>query len=301
MFYPEQVGVGTYIITYETLPDKNGCTGIDTIHINVILPPLPISIFSPDTTGCSPLLVQFVNNSLHGETYLWDFGDNTYSDEINPSHTYYLPGEYIVKLTVRSISGESLSYGQVSIYQNPIPLFEIYPPEIVNDNQVIKTINNSLYTDSYLWDFGNGATSTEIEPWYKYTEEGTYIIQLTTTSINSCIDSLIYQTPIIVSFNSGYVIFPNVFRWNQTGSTDGYWSDYDNTIFHPIFYNVVEYNLKIYNRWGELIFESDDIRKGWDGYYNNKVVKQDVYVWKVEGKYINGKTFKDVGDVTFLH
>jgi len=63
---------------------------------------------------------------------------------------------------------------------------------------------------------------------------------------------------------------------------------------------VVEYNLYIYNRWGELMFESKDVDVGWDGYYNGKLCPQDVYIWKVEGKFINGKTFEKTGDVTLL-
>ena len=304
VFFPLQAGVGTHIIMYETLPDNNGCTGFDTIHITVILPPLPIAEFTPDTTGCSPLSVQFVNNSVNGETYLWDFGDYTYSDEMNPSHTFYLPGDYIVKLTTRSISGESVFYGQVSVYQNPIPLFDIYPYEIVNDNQVIRTINNSLYADFYTWDFGDGSTSDEFQPWYKYLEEGTYNIQLTTTSINGCIDSLSFHTPIEVSFNIGDIRYPNAFKWNRSGPTGGYWDQgsIDNTIFHPHFYNVIEYRMLIYNRWGELIYESNDVNKGWDGYLKDgHVAMQGVYVYKVTGKYTNGEVFLKVGDVTFLH
>jgi len=304
VFYPDVAGVGTHIIMYETLPDNNGCTGIDTIHINVILPPLPIAEFSPDTTGCSPLTVQFINNSINGETYLWEFGDNTYSDELNPLHIFHLPGDYIVKLTTRSISGEDIYYGQVSVYQNPITLFEIYPYEIVNDNQIIKTINNSLYADFYSWNFGDGSTSNEFQPWYKYELEGTYNIQLTTISINGCIDSLMFHTPIEVSFNIGDIKFANAFKWNQSGPTGGYWNNgsIDNTVFHPHFYNVIEYNMLIYNRWGELIYESNDVYKGWDGYLNNgKKATQGVYVYKVIGKYTNGETFFKVGDVTFLH
>lgn len=303
-FDPSLAGVGTHEIIIETLPDNNGCVGYDTTYITVVLPPLPVADFEPDTTGCSPLSVQFINNSINGETYLWDFGDGTYSNEINPLHIFHLPGVYLIKLTVSSISGESIHYGEVSVYQNPIPLFEIYPHIITADNQIIRTINNSLYSYYYLWDFGDGETSNEFQPWYQYTEEGIYTITLVTTSINGCVDSLVYSTPIEVSFNEGYMIFPNAFRWNQSGPTGGYWKEnvIDNTIFHPIFENVLEYNLIIYNRWGELIYESDDIYKGWDGYvYNGKLAMQGVYVWKATGIYLNGKTFEMVGDVTFLH
>src|SRR5665648_195633 len=92
MFDPDSAGVGNHIITYKTLPDKYGCAGTDTIHIKVVMPPVPIAWFEPDTVGCSPLFVHFGNMSLYGESYLWDFGDKVYSSEHNPSHIYYVPG-----------------------------------------------------------------------------------------------------------------------------------------------------------------------------------------------------------------
>ena len=59
--------------------------------------------------------------------------------------------------------------------------------------------------------------------------------------------------------------------------------------------------LQIFNRWGELIYESHDINIGWDGYYKGSLCKQDVYVWRVEGKYSNGRRFRKAGDITLLH
>ncbi len=95
IFDPNAAGLGTHIITYETIMDRYGCFGIDTIHIKVLMPPAPIADFEPDTTGCSPLTVQFTNNSLYGETYIWGFGDGQFSVKENPVHTYYVPGSYI--------------------------------------------------------------------------------------------------------------------------------------------------------------------------------------------------------------
>ena len=64
---------------------------------------------------------------------------------------------------------------------------------------------------------------------------------------------------------------------------------------------VDDYELQIFNRWGEMIFESFDINIGWDGYYKGKLAKQDVYIWKVTGNYANGKPFAKSGDITLLH
>lgn len=71
-------------------------------------------------------------------------------------------------------------------------------------------------------------------------------------------------------------------------------------MFFPYTKGVSVYKLQIFNRWGELIFESNDLRQGWDGYYKGKLCQQDVYVWKVDMTFNNGKTFIKTGDVTLL-
>ena len=302
-FIPSVAGVGNHIIMYETLPDNNGCIGIDTIHINVIMPPIPIAHFEPDTTGCSPLTIQFRNNSLYGETYLWDFGDRTYSTEMNPIHTFYVPGDYLIRLTVTNIAGQSMYVGIIKVYQNPIVVFNVYPTEVIRNNQIVRVYNNTIYGDFYKWDFGDGSIYYDFEPYHQYESDGQYYIKLIATTINGCVDSLTHHTPVEVSFKTGVLRYPNAFRWNKTGPTGGYWTEgvIDNTVFRPHFSNIIEYNLLIYNRWGELIYESNDLYKGWDGYHKGEVVMQGVYVWKATGRFADGTYFNKVGDVTFLH
>jgi PKD repeat protein len=268
------------------------------------MPPLPIAIFQPDTVGCSPVKVQFDNKSKYGETYLWDFGDRVLSTEKNPVHTYYNPGSYIVTLTVTSISGQSVISHVVTVYQNPTAVFSVYPTEVTNNAQVVVLSNYSYFDDSRLWRFGDGTTSTQDNPWHKYESEGTYDIILIVKTKDGCIDSANYITPVHVKFYVGNIKFPNAFVWNREGSTGGYWQDgsMNDGIFRPHFTNVIEYDLKIFNRWGVLIYESDDLHKGWDGYFGNgNLALQGVYVWRATGRYADGKYFDEVGDVTFLH
>ncbi len=304
VFNPDLAGLGNHLIVYETIPFRYGCMGFDTIHIIVNAPPLPIANFEPDTFGCFPLTVRFNNNSLFGESYLWDFGDKVYSNEINPVHTYYIPGNYIVRLTVFNFTGVSFHQGTIIVYQNPTAIYSVYPTEIINNSDIVKFVDNSYDAETYLWDFGDGTTSSEKNPWHKYDAEGIYKIKLIVTSKDGCIDSSIYETPIVVDFKNGFIMFANAFRWNKSGPTGGYWTEgaIDNNVFRPFLQNVAEYKLIIYNRWGEQIYESNDFYKGWDGYFKNNVLAaQGVYVYKVTGKYIDGSTFEKIGDVTFLH
>jgi PKD repeat protein len=303
-FNPSAAGIGDHIIKYQTLPDKFGCSGVDTIHIKVIMPPLPVADFEPDTVGCSPLSVQFRNLSVMGDTYLWDFGDKTISTQQNPVHIYYVAGEYIVKLTVTNISGQSSHKGLIKVFQNPTAMFTVYPTEVINNTQVVVFSNYSSFAVTYLWSFGDGKTSIEDSPWHKYETEGIYNVTLTVTSADQCVDSMKYKSPVVVKFKPGEIRFPNAFRWNLSGPTGGYWMEDQLTdnIFRPFFENIISYHLQIFNRWGVMIYESNDLYKGWDGYFGNgKLAVQGVYVWKVKGQFANGTYFTKVGDVTFLH
>ena len=104
-------------------------------------------------------------------------------------------------------------------------------------------------------------------------------------------------------------MYPTAFRpnMNNDGSDGGQdvsnipASEINQYFFPPVKEKVDDYHLQIFNRWGELIFETDDINIGWTGYYKGKLCKQDVYVWLVEGKYSNGKPFKKAGDITLLY
>jgi hypothetical protein len=305
MFDPNAAGLGVHVVGYQSAIDKFGCSASDTIHIKVIMPLLPTANFQPDTTGCAPLTVKFRNYSNNGTTCLWDFGDGVLSTETNPTHTYYTVGNYIVKLIETNITGESIFNGSVIVYQNPIAIFTIYPPEITNNSQIVVFTNYSQYNTTNLWDFGDEIISIEESPWHKYLAEGTYTVTLIISSSEGCIDSTKLTTPIKVRFIVGKIVFPNAFRWNQSGQTGGYWTEegvVDDYIFRPHFENVLEYHLQIFNRWGVLIYESHNLYKGWDGYFaNGSLAIQGVYIWKATGRFTDGRYFDIVGDVTFLH
>ena len=96
--------------------------------------------------------------------------------------------------------------------------------------------------------------------------------------------------------------FPNAFTPNANGPTNGYYTPGipNNDVFHPEYKGVMEYHLSIFNRRGELIFESKNINTGWDGYINNRLAAQGVYIWKARGKYSNGKNFIKAGNVMLI-
>jgi len=303
-FIADSAGLGDHILTYRTATDKFGCQGSDTIHIKVIMPQAPSAYFEPDTSGCTPLVVHFRNLSKGAMTYLWDFGDKIFSSEQDPTHTYNIPGNYIVKLSVTNIAGQSSFNVLIKVYEKPSALFSVYPNEVTNNAQIVVFTDYSHNGGSWFWNFGDGSTSIEQSPWHKYESEGTYKITLIVTSNDGCIDSMIYSTPIKVDYKVGNIRFPNAFKWNESGPTGGYWyeGELDDNTFRPFFTNVIEYKLQIFNRWGVLLYESIELQKGWDGYFGNaRLALEGVYVWKVVGRYADGTYFTKVGNVTFLH
>jgi len=306
LFDPAVAGLGTHTLRYSIPPESWGCEAQQSIQITVIMPPMPLADFEGATSGCAPLTVQFINKSIHAESYTWDFGDKQYSSEENPVHTYFVPGNYIIKLTVHNIAGESTRNGIINVYQNPSAIFDAYPTKVVNNEQIVVFYSYSYFAHTWLWRFGDGKTSTEENPYHKYESPGSYTVSLTVATADGCIDSAVLETPVVVEWKEGSIKYPNVFKWNEAGPTGGQWSEgvyagMDN-VFRPFFENVIEYKLQIFNRWGVLIYESHDLAKGWDGYFGaGNLAAQGVYVWKASGRYADGEYFDMVGDVTFLH
>jgi gliding motility-associated-like protein len=159
------------------------------------------------------------------------------------------------------------------------------------------TINGGLPTPpasyTWKWDFGDGETSEELNPKHVYRQEGTFNITLKVWTNHECFDLYVMENAVFVE-PSGIVEFPNAFRPDSPLE--------ENRVFLPgIIDHVDEYHLMIFNRWGELIFESHNQEIGWDGYYKGEPAKQDVYIWKVTGNYSDGKGFSKTGDVTLMY
>lgn len=269
-----------------------------------ILPPPPIAAFHPDTTGCPPLRVKFRNESLYAESYLWDFDDGSFSAEASPVHTFYDSREYEVTLTVFGPSGQARASQSIKVFPKPQAVFSVYPTEAINADQIFKFLNNSINAARYYWEFGDGTHSLESNPSHVYGMGGNFNVSLTIWSPDNCPDSITLPNPLKVVAGDGYVQFPNVFKWNGYGPTGGYWSEneYNNTIFHPQVMNVTEYKMVIFTRWGEAVYESNELKKGWDGYLRTgERAAQGVYVYKVWVTYISGRKEMLVGDVTFLY
>lgn len=265
-------------------------------------PPPPTADYTSSAkSGCGSLTVLFENRSLHANTYIWYFGDGGTSGEENPTYIYDRSGEYIVSLTAIGEGGESVvTKDTVRVYDLPEAVFEFKPENAVLPDDPVIFYNYSQNAVQCLWDFGDNRSSVEAEPVHYYSKAGEYNVKLKVWSQEGCTDSVV----IFDAFadDGCQILFPNAFTPNPNGPGSGYYSpgSTDNDVFFPIYRGVVEYRLRIFNRFGKLIFESTDISIGWDGYINSKLAKQDVYIWKVRGRFQNGKSFVRFGNVTLL-
>ena len=278
----------------------------------IIYPPSVNAAFTSDIDGgCfdGGLEVEFTASaSAYNEvyTYTWDFGDG--SPELtgsNVPHTYEDPGVFYVKMTASSNegAGEDYEYKTIRVYSNPEAFFEVMPKKAMLDVSTLEAriefYNLSECNDtagcSYLWDFGDGSTAISRDVTHNYSPDPDdvpvkYDITLLVSTSNGCIDSLLLPKGVEI-IGEGDISFPNAFTPNDDGIND---------IFRPVAKGVIEYELLVYNRWGELIFQTNSLDDGWDGKLKDESAKSDVYVWKATGKFTNGRGFELAGDVTLI-
>ena len=254
------------------------------------------------SSGCAPLTVLFRNNSQAYDSCKWIFGDGGSSDEVNPEWTFNKDGEFRVTLTVYGNNGALVtSASTVTVFPVPEARFEFYPENPIIPDDAIRFMNYSVNAVKYRWDFGDGLSSETFEPIHTYDKHGSYNVRLSVWSDHGCSDSLTIQDAFAGS--GCYIDFPNAFIPNPDGPSGGYYtakSDEGAQIFHPATSGVSEFEMRIFSKNGILIFESNDINLGWDGYHKGQLCESGVYIWRVRGTYKNGEPFMKMGDVTLL-
>jgi|5_EtaG_2_1085323.scaffolds.fasta_scaffold00039_79 gliding motility-associated-like protein len=285
-----------------TVVSNNGCANSQTLEITVN--PIPHVDFIADITqGCSPLTINFTDNSSidtlgNISGWHWDFGNgNTSSAQSpsgvvfnNPSHTN--TAYYNVILSVTSDKGctitDSMSQ-MLTVFPKPLADFA-YSPEEANiyDSEITFT-DLSVVANQWLWDVGDkGTTFTNQHPVHHYTDSGDYYVTLFIENTFGCKDTTQKKVRIEPAFA---LWIPNAFTPD---------SDNKNDYFFAKGYGIDEIETLIFDRWGELIFEGNQLDSQWDGRYKNGEIKQDVYVYKIRAKDIFGKWHEYIGKVTVV-
>lgn len=225
---------GTYDVSL-IIVDSLGCSDtLDRSTYVQLINPSANYIPPPTTAGCAPLTTQFTDNTLGATSWLWDFGDGTTSNLQNPLHTYSIPGYYTVSLTTETSGGGCSQY---------IPIFSTFqvfggyagftdsvtdcPPFVA---QFYDTSSNAI---SWLWDFGDGTTSTLQNPSHSYPVGGYHSVSLTITTTDGCSYTTmqsngVYFPPFGANFYGLPLdtVFPAdvQFYANSVGATQWLWS-----------------------------------------------------------------------------
>jgi gliding motility-associated-like protein len=248
-----------------TVTDSNGCEDTET-QIVPWFPVPPILIIEPSNfDGCIPMEVFFNNLSIPiDSTYdiVWDFGDGTTSGEVSPTHIYTDPGIYDISLQVTSPIGCYIEDSWPNwIVAKPSPIADfIYSPDEVNSFDPTATFTDLSFEPSlWFWDFDGDGTSNVQNPVFTFPDTGRQEVMLIVTHESGCMDTLIQFLDVIpkVTF-----FMPNAFTPNNDGINDFF-------LGNGIVEGMENFSMLIWNRYGELIFETNNPTESWNGRKRN--------------------------------
>jgi gliding motility-associated-like protein len=274
---------GTTVYTV-TGTSAAGCE--DSDQVSVLVNPNYQATFVPSTTfGCAPVSVTLYNTTAGGSIDCsWTLSNGVTLQGCD-SVTFLLEsaGCIDITLSVNAANGCSSTVTQadlICVEETPVAEFAPLPNVITVFDPPVQFLNTSTGSAQYIWDFGDGSPLLEAnDPSHDYSQDsvGAYLVTLLATSPSGCTDTAYALIQIIDD-----VIFyvPNSF------TPDG---DIVNQTFQPVFtsgFDPAEYSMRIFNRWGEVVFETKDATIGWDGGYgigsNYKMMQDGTYTWKIE-------------------
>ena len=279
--------------------DKNKC--VDTITKNLrYFPVPPLLIVKPDTgIGCQPITMKIKNLSYPiDKTYKieWDLGDGSTSSEINPVHTYQNPGIYSLNLKVTSPIGckAQASYPNlIEVKPSPKADFEFTPKKLSSLQTFAKFTDKSMGANKWSWQFGkNEGSSAFRNPSYNFQDTGLHVVRLIVTHPSGCRDTLsklIDIEPIATYF------LPNAFTPNYDNTNDEFKGK-------GVYEGINGFKMIVFNRWGERVYETNDIEEGWNGRKNNtgELAPEGVYVYYVTFTGPRNKAFSYKGFATLI-
>lgn len=291
-----------------SVTDTNNCEGAITKQI--IVKPKPLPSFDSDIyDGCNPQTISFSDfSSAPLDTIVkwkWDFGNGDTSSNRNPTVYYDQDGVYDVMLEVTTQNGCSNSFtndSMITIYKLPEANFSFNPTEPTILNARIEFTDLSMDAEFYRWDFGDGRFSSFPNPVNRYDDPGDYDIRQIVTTNFGCADTIVQPIKVEPVFK---VTAANAFTPNNDDLNDGFRPS--GIGFDP---DPGRYTFQVFNRWGVLIFETNDINAEWDGRVNTfeflntgKTAQVDVYVWKLTVYDITSKRERHVivGTVALLN
>lgn len=289
---------GTYDVSL-VVTDNNECTD-ESIQTIDWFPIPPLIIINPSKfVGCSPAEIFFDNLSEPiNEDYIleWEFGDGETSDEISPTHTYTETGVYSVYLKITSPLGCEIDRNFANLIRvEPSPLadFTFSPQQPTGFDPTVSFFDNSIDANSWQWNFGGEGTSFDINPTYTFKDTGVYNVDLVVVHPSGCPDTasaVIDVVPLVTYF------LPNAFSPNNDAKNDQFIGK------GTLLNDIGNFSMRIWNRWGEQVFETEDPFQGWNGTKNNtgQLSPQGVYAYRVMYTAPRGREKELSGHVTLV-
>ncbi len=275
----------TFSFPPNTIKDSHGCTNTGTGTLNVITYPLPIISFDavPDQ-GCTPLttkLINYTDTIFLGGGCKWTVGSGKFTFtncDSTPEFILKGSGSYDVSLKVTTANNCTdilVKQDFLKAYPVPVARFDYNPNPVYVSNTMVQFMNQSINDSIHTWFFGNLDTSYVKHPQFLFPPEPDqeFLVKLVVSSALGCDDST-WQT--IKIKGELLVNVPNTFTPNGDGNND---------VFAPTIYGIdpeAEYELQIFDRWGTLIFSSNDYNRGWNGTVENYPAPVGVYAYRLK-------------------
>ncbi len=296
---------GPFTITYTSFGDKKitltatggqGCTAV--LAQTLTVPQKPVVTQLNKVTGpyCIGDTLILSTNSLANTTYSWTGPNNFTSNQTVvriPITGTSVAGTYTLVITQGLCSSDPVSttINLTDIAPVPVAAFDATPtiPISASVPLTVSFTNLSNNADSYLWDFGDGTTSTQTNPQHTYTTKGSFTVKLTATNKNVCTNT-ISLGKLVLRYDVT-IFIPNAFTPNSDGINDD---------FGVKITNLQNYRIQIFNRYGMQLYEAKDILKRWDGTFNGKPVPVGTYYYIITGLTLNEDTLKEAGHVTVI-
>jgi len=283
-------GVGSYKVRL-TLNDTAYCNAFDVQEFTVYISPLVKASFTTPNIGCRPYRATFNNNSVAGQTFIWNFGDGTTFTGANPPvKNYNALGDYTVTLIANDPGTCNLTDTfryTISVKPKPTASFS-FAPDPPQENTPTQFTNLSTGATRYFWEFGDFDTSRLVSPMHLYSRTDVFNACLIAYNEFGCSDTVCANVTTLVK---PVVDVPNAFTPNGDGKND--------KLFVRGF-GIAQMNFRIYNRWGQLVFESGSPGFGWDGTFKGMLQPMDAYAYTLIVQYGDGTVVNKKGDITLI-
>ena len=282
--------------TYQTkliLNDTSYCNSPDSITKELRVSPLVDARFETPPSGCAPYTAIFNNTSLAGQQFFWDFGDGTTSTEVNPVHVYNNIGTYHVSLVaIDSSTCNIIDSTAMDIGVHPLPTADFtFAPVPPQTNKPTVFTNLSSGGSRYVWLFGDGDSTiktTMDTVGHQYNATGTFNACLIAYNEFGCSDTACKAVEAIVD---PLLDVPNAFTPGRFGR---------NSFITVTGFGIAKMSWRIYNRWGQMVFETNDRKIGWDGTFKGQAQPMDVYAYTLDVEFSDGRKLRKTGDITLI-